>query len=69
MKMMTCRELGGACDKQLLASSWKALVKATNNDVMKKHADTARSMQKMHEDGPENWGREMRPKWDAKAVV
>ena len=66
MKVMTCRELGGACDQKLSASSWDEMVRAMTKHVMEKHPDTAKSMEKMHKEDPKKWGREMKPKWDAK---
>lgn len=66
MKTMTCRELGGPCDKKLEADSWDGMVKAMTEHVMENHPDTAKAMQKMHEEDPKQWGREMKPKWDAK---
>lgn len=67
MKKMTCRELGGACDQELMASTWEEMVKTMTRHVMEKHPDTAKSMQTMHEEDPKRWGREMKPKWDAKS--
>jgi predicted small metal-binding protein len=66
VKVMTCRELGGACDQQLSASTWEEMVKTMTRHVMDKHPDTAKAMEKMHNDDPTRWGREMKPKWDAK---
>jgi hypothetical protein len=42
------------------------MVKAMTAHVMKEHPNTAEAMQKMHAADPQKWGREMRPKWDAK---
>jgi len=69
MKVMTCRELGGPCDQQLSASSWDEMVKTMTKHVMDNHPDTAREMSKMHNEDPKKWGREMKPKWDAKPEV
>jgi predicted small metal-binding protein len=69
MKVMTCRELGGPCDQQLSASSWDEMVQAMTKHVMEKHPDTAKDMEKMHNEDPKKWGREMKPKWDAKPEV
>ena len=66
MKSMTCRELGGPCHHDMRASSWKEMVQAMTHHVMEKHPDTAHQMKKMHEEDPEKWGRQMKPKWDAK---
>ncbi len=65
MKTMTCKELGGPCDHKMSAASWGEMVKSMTAHVMEKHPDTARAMKKMHEEDPEKWGHEMKPKWDA----
>jgi len=65
MKTLTCRQLGGACDQALSAETWDEMVKAMTKHVMDKHPDVARQMEKMHNDDPKQWGREMKPKWDA----
>jgi predicted small metal-binding protein len=65
MKTMTCRELGGPCDQELSANTWEEMVKTVTRHVMDKHPDTARAMEKMHNEDPKKWGREMKPKWDA----
>ena len=66
MKTMTCKELGGPCEKKLTAPSWDEMVKTMTAHVMQEHQQTAKDMQKMHEQDPKKWGREMRPKWDSK---
>jgi len=65
MKTMTCKDLGGACDQKLTARSWNELVKAMTKHVMEKHPDVAKQMEKMHNEDPKRWGKEMKPKWDA----
>jgi hypothetical protein len=30
-----------------------------------KHPDVAKQMEKMHNEDPKKWGKEMKPKWDA----
>lgn len=67
MKTMTCKELGGPCDQRLSAGSWDEMVRAMTAHVLKEHPQTARDMQRMHEQDPKKWGREMRPRWDSKA--
>ncbi len=67
MKTMTCRELGGPCNEKLSASSWDEMVKTMTKHVMASHPDTAKDMERMHKQDPKKWGREMKPKWDAKA--
>ncbi|MCY0853304.1 hypothetical protein [Cupriavidus sp. D39] len=65
MKTMTCRELGGKCDEKLSASSWDEMVNVMTKHVLEKHPDVAKMMEKMHNEDPTKWGKEMRPKWDA----
>lgn len=67
MKTMTCRELGGPCNEKLSASSWDEMVKTMTKHVMASHPDTAKEMERMHKQDPNKWGREMKPKWEAKA--
>jgi predicted small metal-binding protein len=65
MKTMTCKQLGGECDLKLSAATWDQMVQAMTKHVMEKHPDVAKGMEKMHNDDPEKWGKEMKPKWDA----
>jgi predicted small metal-binding protein len=65
MKTLTCRELGGTCDQELSASSWGEMVKNMTRHVMDRHPEVAMKMEKMHNEDPEKWAREMKPKWDA----
>lgn len=65
MKTMLCRDLGGACDQKLSAESWNKMVGVLTKQVMENHPDTAKEMEKMHNDDPEKWGDEMKPKWEA----
>jgi predicted small metal-binding protein len=65
MKTMTCRELGGACDQELSADTWPEMVQVMTTHVMENHPDTAKEMEQMHNEDPEKWGKEMKPKWDA----
>ena len=58
MKVITCRELGGACGQKLSASSRDETVKTMTKHVMEKYPDTAKAMDKMHKDDPTKWGRE-----------
>lgn len=68
MKTMTCKELGGICDQKLSAGSWEEMVKAMMNHVMENHPDLAKDMERMHEQDPQKWGRETKPKWEAAAA-
>ena len=64
MKTMTCRDLGGVCDQKLSANSWDEMVQKMSKHVMDKHPDVAEEMEKMHNEDPKKWGREMKPKFD-----
>jgi hypothetical protein len=66
MKTMTCRELGGPCDEKLIAETWNEMVQAMTEHVLQNHPDTAKAMERMHSEDPKRWGRETKPKWDAK---
>jgi predicted small metal-binding protein len=65
MKTMTCKELGGACNQALSAGTWGEMVETMTRHVMEKHPDVAKKMDRMHNEDPEQWGREMKPKWEA----
>ena len=65
MKTLTCRQLGGACDEKLTASSWDEMVRTMTKHVLACHPDVAKRFEKMHNEDPKRWGRENRPKWDA----
>lgn len=65
MKTMTCKELGGKCDKKLSAASWDEMVQAMTKHVLDKHPDVAKQMEQMHNEDPKKWGKEMKAKWDA----
>jgi predicted small metal-binding protein len=65
MKTMTCRSLGGPCEQKLSATSWDEIVQAMTKHVMEMHPDTAKVMEKMHNEDPKKWGRETKPKWEA----
>ena len=65
MKTMTCKELGGTCEQKLSANSWDEMVQRITKHVMERHPDVAKEMEKMHNEAPKKWGREMKPKFDA----
>ena len=67
MRTMTCKQLGGKCDHKLSSETWDEMVKAMTEHVMAKHPDVVEEMGKMHEKDPKEWGKEMKPKWDATA--
>lgn len=67
MKTMTCRELGGACDLKISADTWTEMVKKMTDHVMHEHPAVAADMKKMHDDDPDKWGRDMKPKWERAA--
>jgi predicted small metal-binding protein len=64
MKTLTCKELGGACDQKISANTWDEMVQKISKHVMEKHPDVAKQMEKMHNEDPKKWGREMKPKFD-----
>jgi hypothetical protein len=45
------------------------MVKVMTKHVMDKHASVAKQMEKMHKKDPKEWGREMKPKWEAAAEI
>jgi predicted small metal-binding protein len=65
MKTLTCKELGGTCDRKLSASSWDEMVKTMVSHVTENHPDLAKQMERMHNEDPKKWGRETKPKFDA----
>jgi predicted small metal-binding protein len=65
MKTMTCRELGGRCDHRLCASSWDEMVTVMTKHVLERHPGLAKEMEEMRNKDPKQWGKEMKPKWDA----
>ena len=65
MKTMQCKDLGGTCDEKLTASSWDEMVHTMTNHVMQEHPDVAKQMEKMHNEDPQRWGKENKPKWEA----
>ena len=69
MKTMSCRELGGPCDQKLSAGSWDEMVQVMTKHVMQNHPATAKHMESMHRADPKKWGREMKPKWEAKPTT
>jgi predicted small metal-binding protein len=69
MKTMICKELGGKCDQKLSAATWDEMVQAMTKHVLQKHPDVAKEMEKMYNEDPKKWGKEMRPKWDAAPEV
>jgi hypothetical protein len=68
MKTTTGEELGGPCDRGLSAESWDEMVKKMTAHVIEEHPSTAKEMEKMYNEDPKRWGREMKPKWDAKPL-
>ncbi len=65
MKTLRCRDLGGTCDEKLSASSWDEIVQKMTKHVMDKHPDVAKQMEKMHNEDPQKWGLQTKPKWEA----
>ena len=54
MKTMTCRELGGPCDRELSSQTWDEMVRTMTKHVMENHPDTAKAMEKQR--GPQEVG-------------
>jgi predicted small metal-binding protein len=48
MKTIACRQLGGNCAEKMSASSWDGMFKVMTEHVLEKHADVAKTMEKMH---------------------
>lgn len=67
MKTLTCRQLGGTCEQKLSANSWDEMAKVMTKHVMDKHPEVAKKMEKMHNEDPQRWARENKPKWQAAA--
>ena len=65
MKTMLCKDLGGVCDEKLKAESWNEMVEKITKHVIENHPDTSKDMEIMHNEEPEKWGKEMKPKWEA----
>ncbi len=65
MKILTCKELGGECDARLSAETWKEIVGKMVDHVVTHHSETAKEMEKMHNEDPEKWGKEHKPLWEA----
>jgi predicted small metal-binding protein len=65
MKIMKCRDLGGTCDQKLSADTWEEMIKVITKHVLDKHPDVAKQMEKMHNEDPKKWAKEMKPKWEA----
>src|SRR5260370_39197201 len=65
MKTMTCRSLGWPCEQKLSAASWDEMVQAMTKHVMEKHPDTAKAMEKRHNEGTKKSDRETKPTWEA----
>jgi hypothetical protein len=67
MKTMTCRQLGGTCDHRMSAETWEEMVSLMARHVIDCHPDVAKEMEALHDADPEQWNREMKPKWVATA--
>jgi predicted small metal-binding protein len=57
MKTLTCRELGGTCDKKLSAGSWDEMVSVMTRHVLENHPDVAKQMERMHNEDPKKGAR------------
>jgi hypothetical protein len=45
------------------------MVQVMTKHVMENHPATAKHMESMHKADPQKWGREMKPKWEAKPTT
>jgi hypothetical protein len=45
------------------------MVQVMTKHVMDNHPATAKHMESMHKADPKIWGREMKPKWEAKPMT
>ncbi len=64
MKTMTCRDLGGPCDHKLSAGSWNEMVEVMTRHLEEHHPETAVEIERMNEENPGEWEREMELKWE-----
>lgn len=64
-KTLIGKALGGKCDQKISADTWNEMVKAMSKHVAEQHPDVAKGMEKMYNEDPRKWGREMKPKFDA----
>jgi hypothetical protein len=49
-----------------ICGTWDEMVRAMTKQVIKKHPDVAKRMEKMHNEDPKKkWGYQTEPKWDA----
>ena len=64
MKTLTCKELGGKCDQKISADTRNELVKNVSKHVIEEQPDLAKDMERMHNEDPQKWGRDMKPKFD-----
>ena len=69
MKTMLCKDLGGACDKELSVQTWNEMVNVMVKHVLENHPDVAMDMEKMYMEDSQKWSREMKPRWDAAPEV
>ncbi len=69
MRTMKCSELGGTCDEELYADTWSEMVETMSDHVIKYHPNTAKKMERMHEEDPEQWGRVYKMRWDMAPAI
>ncbi len=60
---MVCKDLGGECAEKLSAGTPREMVDTMVKHVMENHPNTAKAMEKMHNEDPDKWGNEFRQKW------
>ena len=67
MKQMTCAQMGGPADCQVMiqGSSAEEMAQNGTNHVMQAHPDLAEQMSKMSQEDKDKWMADFRPKFDA----
>ncbi len=67
MKRVTCRQMGGLCDKVLAADSYDGIMKVGMEHLEKAHPEMAADIKGLSKDDPKmlKWEREFRKTWDS----
>ena len=64
MKKMTCREMGGCCDAEIMANSSVEMARKMTSHVLKMHPGVADKMKHMTTSQHEAWERDFNEHWD-----
>lgn len=64
MKTLTCKQMGGECDKEITADTSSNMAKNMTAHVMEAHPDTAKKFSTMTDDEHEKWEAEFHKSWD-----